>query len=280
MLKRIWTFGLVFLILSLTFINCEQTKEGKVVAKVNNQVLTEEDIEREIPPESRERVTIDQRREYVGRWIRNELLYQEALKSKIDQEKVMKQKMEQIIKDFVVTNFLEREFADSFSVSPEETNEYYEENKGNFVREEDEVRASHILLKTRNEAEELRSRLALGQRFGKLASELSLDPETRFRGGDLGYFTKVMVHPRIAEIVSKLKVGNFSKVVETEWGFHVIKLTDKKKKGTIRRLWEVENLIINILSSQKRKNVVGRYIKELEGRYKIEKYGWAAEDTT
>jgi parvulin-like peptidyl-prolyl isomerase len=260
--------------------SCEKTDEGKVVAKVDQRVLTEEDIDREIPTGSGEKVTVDQKREYVRRWIRNELLYQEALKSKIDQEKDIKQRLEQITKDFVVTNFVEKEFADSFSVLPEEIKEYYENNKEKFVRDEDEIRASHILLKNQEEAELVRTKLVFGADLGRLAAEESLDPDTKFRAGDLGYFARQMAHPAIAEAAFKLEVGYFSKPIETEWGFHVIKVTDKKKKGSIRELWEMENLITNLLSNQKRKEVVDRYIESLEGKYDIRKYGWAAEDTT
>ena len=278
MLKGISILCLVPLVLGLAY--CQRGNEGNLVAKVNKRVLTEEDIQGEIPAESKGQVTLQQKREYVKRWIRNELLYQEAQKSKIDQEKDIKHRMEQIIKDFVVTNFLEREFADSFSVSPEEIKEYYQENKEKFVREEDEVRASHILFKTQEEADLAKTKLVFGADFGRLAAEQSLDPDTKFRGGDLGYFTREMMHPAITEATLELKIGHFSKVIETEWGFHVIKVTDKKKKGSIRELWQVENLIVNILSNQKRKEVVSRYIEKLEGKYEIEKYGWAAEDTT
>jgi peptidyl-prolyl cis-trans isomerase C len=260
-------------------LNCEGEKQDNVIARVSNQKLTEEDIEKEIPPETKEQVTLDQRREYVRRWIRNELLYQEAKKSGIDQQEDIKRKMEQIKKDFVVTNFLEKEFADSFSVPLEEINKYYDENKERFLREEDEVRASHILVKTREDAEMVRTKLVFQADFGRLARETSLDPDTRFRGGDLGYFTRSMIRPEISEAAFKLNLGNISKPIETEWGFHVLKITDKKNKGSIRELWEVESLIANILSNQKRKEVVDRYIQKLEEKYKVVKYDWAVEDT-
>jgi peptidyl-prolyl cis-trans isomerase C len=276
MLKRILIFSLIPLISGFVLINCEKGKKGKVVTKVNNRVLTE----KEIPPESEGKVTLDQKREYVRRWIRNELLYQEAKKKGIDRQEDIKWKIEQITKDFVVTNFLEKELADSILISPEEIQEYYEGNKEKFVREEDEVRASQIIVKTRDEAEMLRTKLVFRADFARLAREVSLDPETKFRGGDLGYFTKSMILPEIAEVVFKLEVGHLSKPIETEWGFHVIKVTDRKKKGSIRELWEVENLIANVLSGQKRKEMVDRYIQNLEGKYKIEKYDWAVEDTT
>ena len=108
MLKKILIFSLLPLICGLVLINCEKGKEGKVVTRVNNQVLTEEDIEKEIPPESEGKITLDQKREYVRRWIRNELLYQEAKKTGIDQQEDIQWKIEQITKDFVVTNFLEK----------------------------------------------------------------------------------------------------------------------------------------------------------------------------
>lgn len=280
MSRYIRILSLFFLVLSLAWLNCEGEKRGKVVARVNNQTLTEEDIEMEIPPETKEQVTLGQKREYVRRWIRNELLYQEAEKRGIDQQEDIKRKIEQITKDYVVTNFLEKEFSDSLLVTPEEVKEYYNTNKEKFVREEDEVRASHILLKTREDAEMVRTKLVFQADFSRLARETSLDPDTKFRGGDLGYFTRSMMRPEISDAAFKLDIGNISKPIETEWGFHVLKITDKKKKGSIRELWEVESLIANILSGQKRKDLVDRYIQKLEEKYKVVKYDWAVEDTT
>ena len=267
MSKHFWIFNLLFLVLSFALLSCEGEKQGNVIARVNNQKLTQEDIEKEIPPETKEKVTLGQKREYVRRWIINELLYQEAKKSGIDQQEDIKRKIEQITKDFVVTNFLEKEFADSFLVPPEEIKKYYQENKEKFLREEDEIRASHILLKTREDAEMVRTKLVFRADFSRLARETSLDPETKFRGGDLGYFTRSMMRPEISDAAFKLNVGNISKPIETEWGFHVLKITDKKEKGSIRELWEVESLIANILSGQKRKEVVDRYIQKLEEKH-------------
>jgi parvulin-like peptidyl-prolyl isomerase len=135
-------------------------------------------------------------------------------------------------------------------------------------------------VKTREDAEMVRTKLVFRADFGRLARETSLDPDTKFRGGDLGYFTRLMMLPEISDAAFKLNVGNISKPIETEWGFHVLKITDKKEKGSIRELWEVESLIANILSGQKRKEVVDRYIQKLEEKHKVVKYNWAVEDTT
>ena len=89
-----------------------------------------------------------------------------------------------------------------------------------------------------------------------------------------------MAHPAIAEAAFKLEVGRFSMPIQTEWGFHVVKVTDKRTKGSTRELWEMENLITNLLSNQKRKEVVDRYIESLKEKHTIRKYDWAAEDTT
>lgn len=90
-----------------------------------------------------------------------------------------------------------------------------------------EWRASHILVKDRNQAEELRKRAKQGADFGSLAREFSTCP-SKSAGGDLGWFGPGKMVPSFEHACKNLGVGSISDVVSTQFGYHVIKLTGKK----------------------------------------------------
>ena len=89
------------------------------------------------------------------------------------------------------------------------------------------VRASHILVKTEEEANDLYEKISNGADFAEMAQEYSLCPSKR-DGGDLRYFGKGMMVKPFEDAAFSLEVGEMSKPVETQFGWHLIKLTDKK----------------------------------------------------
>ncbi len=120
-----------------------------------------------------------------------------------------------------------------------------------------QVRASHILIRRENAegkadeksrlelAKEVLEKAKAGEDFGKLATEYSEDPGSKNKKGDLGYFSRRQMVQPFDEAVFNLKVGEISDIVETKFGFHIIKLTDKKEypsfdkeRKTLRDLYE------------------------------------------
>jgi peptidyl-prolyl cis-trans isomerase C len=107
---------------------------------------------------------------------------------------------------------------------------------------EPEVRARHILFRVEDEKDEKSSkeaetkvkaviaRLKKGEDFAKLAAELTEDPSGKDNGGDLGYFTRDQMVPEFAEVAFKLDVGAISEPVKTQFGWHVLKVEDKRTK--------------------------------------------------
>jgi peptidyl-prolyl cis-trans isomerase C len=91
-----------------------------------------------------------------------------------------------------------------------------------------EVRARHILVKTEEEAKKVEARLKAGEDFAKLAGEVSTDPGSGKQGGDLGYFTKDRMVPEFGEAAFALEPGQVSGIVKSQFGFHIIKLEDKR----------------------------------------------------
>jgi peptidyl-prolyl cis-trans isomerase C len=96
---------------------------------------------------------------------------------------------------------------------------------------EEEVRARHILVATEDEAKDIEAQLKKGADFATLAKEKSKDPGAA-EGGDLGYFTRDQMVPEFADAAFKLDKGQISDPVKTQFGWHIIKVEDKRIKPT------------------------------------------------
>jgi foldase protein PrsA len=87
----------------------------------------------------------------------------------------------------------------------------------------DKIKCSHILVKKQSEALAIMERLKKGEKFGKLAKELSIDSGSAKRDGSLGYFGRGMMVKPFEEAAFKLQIGETSQPVKSEFGYHIIK---------------------------------------------------------
>jgi peptidyl-prolyl cis-trans isomerase D len=125
------------------------------------------------------------------------------------------------------------------TVSAEDIQRSYEDNKQQYSTPE-QVRASHILLKTegkddatvKKQAEDLLAKVKAGEDFAKLATEYSEDDASKVKGGDLDFFPKGQMVPEFDKVAFSLKPGEISDLVKSQYGYHIIKVTDKKEATT------------------------------------------------
>jgi peptidyl-prolyl cis-trans isomerase C len=174
-------------------------------------------------------------------------------------------------RDIVVANFIEQAIAAKIRVAEEETRKFYDQNPDKFKRGE-MVRASHILLgvdvkasaeekkKAREKAVKLRKELAAGADFASLARENSTCPSSK-QGGDLGFFGKGQMVPPFEQVAFALKPGEISDVVETQFGYHVIKLVEKKAADTVD-FKDARPRIEEYLKNQKIQAALNAYLAE------------------
>jgi foldase protein PrsA len=114
------------------------------------------------------------------------------------------------------------------TITDEEMKTYFDENKDSFV-EAEQIKASHILVADEKTANEVKQKLADGGDFAKLAKEYSTDESTKVLGGELGYFAKGTMVTEFDDAAFGLAVGQVSKPVKTEYGYHIIKVEAKKQ---------------------------------------------------
>ncbi|TLS50184.1 foldase [Paenibacillus antri] len=160
-------------------------------------------------------------------------------------------------------------------VTDEELQTYYDENKAQYETPE-QVRASHILVETKEEAEALLEQIKGGADFAELAKEHSKDGSAA-QGGDLDFFGKGQMVAPFEEAAFALEIGEVSGVVESQFGFHIIKVTDKKAAATAT-FDEKKEEIRETVFQQKLNERTSAYVEELRSAAKIEN-SLATEET-
>lgn len=186
-----------------------------------------------------------------------------ALDAKIGESADFKRKLEHNRRKLLLEEYLTSEAKKA--VTPEAIKKLYDDTvKG--LPPEQEVRARHILLASEGEAKAVLERLKKGEDFAKLASELSKDPGSGQTGGDLGFFTKERMVTEFAEAAFKLDVGALSAPVKTQFGWHVIKVDEKRQKP-FPPLDEVKDQIAQYLERKAQQDIV----LALRAKVKIER---------
>jgi peptidyl-prolyl cis-trans isomerase D len=128
---------------------------------------------------------------------------------------------------------------DRIQITPQDIQRSYEDNQQQYSTPE-QVRASHILLKTegkddaavKKQAEELLAKVKAGADFAQLATKYSEDDTSKVKGGDLDFFPKGQMVPEFDKAAFSMKPGEISDLVKSQYGYHIIKLTDKKNAST------------------------------------------------
>ena len=182
-------------------------------------------------------------------------------------------------KEIVINNLLEKEVVTKVTVTDAEVKKFYDENNDKFKMEES-ARASHILIgadekasaedrkKAKEKAESIRKKISAGEDFATRAKSDSTCPSAS-RGGDLGFFAKGQMVPEFEKAAFALKPGEVSSVVETKFGYHIIKLQEKKPAGTVS-FDEAKKNIEGYLKAQKTREGVNAYLEKLRKQAKIE----------
>jgi len=268
MIKKSILLGLIFLLI----LGCSSSKkeDEKIIVSVGEGILTMEQLNNAIPSSMQSKVSQEQINNYLQQWIEMELIYRDALRLGIDREEEIITEFENAKREILVRNYLERILSETEKVTETEIMEYYNENKDSYVFAEDEVRAFHILVSTSDEANNVYRRIRNGEDFETVAREVSNDYIENQRI-DLGYFRKDDIVPEIATRVFSYRVGSLTRPLQSEFGFHIFKILDRKQKGSSRKFEEVKDQIITRLKSIKKNEKYRDLIIELRNKTDIKR---------
>ena len=202
---------------------------AKVVATVNGQQITEADLTlaeadldqqfSRLPPEQR-------RAAALSALIEIRLLASEGEAKGLDKDPEFERRMAFLEQRALHSAVIDREV--SSKITDEEIRKRYDTEMSN-TPPVNEVKARHILVKTKEEADAIIKQLDAGGDFEKLANENTTDPSGKETGGDLGYFGPGQMVPEFEKAAFALDVGAYTKQpVQSQFGFHVIKVEDKR----------------------------------------------------
>lgn len=203
----------------------------------------------------------------LDQMISEKLLIQEAENMGLEEDNDVLEQIKKMTEQILVQVLIEREILDKIKVNDEEVLEYYEQNKDSFT-EKEQVHLYNILLETEEEAQDVMEQLKAGGDFSEIAIEKSAGPSAP-QGGDLGYLTKGTIIPEIEEVVFALELEELSEVIKTDFGFHILKITEKKPES-VKTLEEVKEDIIQTLLPDKQKEAFENLLEELKNKSEIE----------
>lgn len=250
----------------------DKAAAGGHLAKVGSAVITAEDVNRELAalPEQIQGMFEGPAgvERFVDELVKKEVLYQEAKKKGLEDNAEYKKKVEEFKKLTLITVLLEKEIEDKAKVTEKDAHDYYDKHKAEFAANS-QVKASHILLKTEDEAKKVLEQVRKGGDFAKLAKEKSIDTGSAKNGGDLGFFSRGQMVPEFEKAAFALKKGEMSEPVKTQYGFHIIKVTDRKE-GTPIEFEKIKQPLTQKLTAEKQKELFDGYITTLKGTYKPE----------
>jgi len=202
----------------------------KVVARVDGAPITEGDIAvaEADPSLSLPGMTDAQKRDLIiGYLVDLKIGARAAEAAKVGEGPDFARRMAYFRDKLLLDDYLEREVQKA--VTPEAARKLYDDAvKG--MTPEAEVRARHILVDNEDEAKKALARVKGGEDFAKVAGELSKDPGSKAEGGDLGFFTKERMVAPFAEAAFKLKPGQVSDPVQSQFGWHVIRVEETRTK--------------------------------------------------
>jgi peptidyl-prolyl cis-trans isomerase C len=245
------------------------SSDDKILARAGNDFITLSEFKTRIarmPSYFQDAVSKNKKR-YLDEMIAEKLFYEEALRKGVNRDKEVAEILNEAKKKIVIAKFIKQEVEDKAVVREEDIKKFYGEHKDEFKTPE-MWRASHILVATEAEAKGILDALAAGAKFEDLAKQKSMDV-TASRGGDIGYFRVGQLVPEFEKACIKLNVGQLSDIVKTKFGYHIIKLTDKKAQGA-ESYENARTAVENELKKAKRRVLFDELLARLKAKYGIE----------
>ena len=239
--------------------------QDKVIAKVNGKTITEADVklaEAEIgsdlgslPPATRRRVLV----EFL---IENQLFADAAEGEKLASGAAYNERMQYWRRRALRDAYFDTTVKDT--ISDADARKFYDSQVGG-AKAEEEVRARHILVDSKEKAREIYEKLAHGSDFAKLAKDFSKDPGSKDQGGELGFVGRGQMVPQFEEVAFKLQKGEVGEPFQTQLGWHVIRVDDRRQSAA-PPFEAVKDRVVAALIHRKAQQIAG----DLRGKAQIE----------
>lgn len=250
--------------------DAKDKEKEKILAEINGTQITLKEFEQrlqQVPGMAHSGMDVEGQKKLLDNLVMRALLLQEAEKRGVDKDEDVMDKLKDLQERVVLDRFLEKEIEGKAAVTSEDVKAYYEKHPEE-MKQGEEVHAAHILVKDQKEAEAALKKLKKGANFSTLASEISVDPGSKSRGGDLGFFPKGRMVPAFEEVAFRLKPGELSDLVQTQFGYHIIKVLEKRG-GEQLSLEAAQPQIQQKLMQEKQKTMFDTLVADLKSKAKI-----------
>lgn len=242
--------------------------ENKVLAVVAGREITESELEaflQSVPQEQRAYVSNPQfRQQYLDQLIALHMFAQMGEDNHYEETEEFKTIYENAKRD-ILAQMAMRETLKGITVSDEEIQKYYDENQKQFVQGET-VKAKHILTDSEDKCTEIFNMIQNEEKtFEDAAKEFSTCP-SKERGGDLGEFARGQMVKEFEDAAFDAEIGHVVGPVKTQFGYHLIKV-EEKKDATVIKIDEVKETIKRALTQQKQNKAYNDKVKELKAKY-------------
>jgi peptidyl-prolyl cis-trans isomerase C len=251
---------------SLTPISSQAANPTDVVAKADGIEITEAEIQialQDMQDQLAQTPDAQRRDTAITYLIDLKLGVKAAKDAKITDNEAVKRRITMLTDRLLFDEYLETA---ARKVVTEEAMKALYSDTVKSLKPEPEIRARHILVETEDQAKAAIKRLKAGEDFAKLATELSKDPGSGQQGGDLGFFTKERMVPEFANAAFALEIGKVSDPVKSQFGYHVIKVEEKREKP-VPTFDEVKDQISEFMLNKSRQDI----LKALRAAAKIER---------
>ena len=205
--------------------------QERVIAKVNGKTITDTDMklaEAEIGSDLGSLPEATKRRVLIEFLIETQLFADAAEGQKLVVGNGFEEPMQYWRRRALRDAYFDKSVRES--ISDAEARKFYENQVG-AQKSDQEVRARHILVESKDKAREVYEKLAHGSDFARLAKEYSKDPGSKDQGGDLGFFGRGQMVPQFEEAVFRLKKGEVSEPFESQFGWHIVRLDDRRQRS-------------------------------------------------
>jgi peptidyl-prolyl cis-trans isomerase C len=246
----------------------ESSPEDKALVIVADKPITIKDFKNKLSklPKHYQAVAEKNKKNLLDDMIVESLFFEDAIRKGIDRDKEIKDILVEARRKIIVAKFVKTEVDDKVKVSEDEMKAFYEEHKDEFKIPQ-MWRASHILVASEGEAKDVLAELSKGSKFEDIALAKSIDA-TSSRGGDVGYFRRGQVVPEFENTCLGLSVGQTSGIVHTQFGYHIIKLTDKKSEA-LESYESAKPKIESVLKLKKRNELFDKLVVNLKEKYRV-----------
>ena len=273
MRKLLLNIFLFLLTLVILFAGCQSKSipDIEIIAKVGDQYLTRDQLLKWMPPNLPEEQKVIVARQYIDRWVQKTSMAITAEKEGVELSPYEDWSIENLKKEMLVQRYIDAKLPRDIIITDEEISNYYDKNKDEFIRDQNEVHLVQLYLENLDKAiaEEIRELKSLQEVIQKNFLENQVNRMVE-KNGDLGYVPEENLRPEIQRIVRTGSTGKIYGPIKIESGYYYFQMMDKQKAGSYRSLDLMKDEIRTRLISIKREKLSEDLAKKIAEKMDIE----------